>query len=89
MPLCKKVLQLSVFMVLISALICCERHVSKSSPKTDPLLFKSATELTSLIRRVEVTSLNLLNLYLDRTQRYNDDINAVVALDNECSLSWR
>jgi amidase len=37
--------------------------------------------LTSAIRRGEITSLNLLNLYLDRIQRYNDDINAVVALD--------
>ena len=81
MSLCKKVLQLSILVVLISAINCCEKHDSKSAPKIDPLLFKSATELTDLIQRGEITSLNLLNLYLDHIQRYNDDINAVVALD--------
>jgi amidase len=37
--------------------------------------------LTSAIRHGEITSIELLNLYLDRIQRYNNDINAVVALD--------
>ena len=81
MALCKKVLQLIVFVILISALICCEKHDSTPTPKIDPLLFKTATELTGLIRRGEITSLNLLNLYLGHIERYNDDINAVVALD--------
>jgi len=79
--LCKKVIQLSVLMVLISALLCCEKQDSTLTPKIDPLLFKTATELTGLIRRGEITSVNLLNLYLSHIQRYNDDINAVVALD--------
>jgi amidase len=74
-------------MVLISALICCEKHDSKPTQKIDPLLFKSATELTGLIRRGEITSLNLLNLYIDHIQRYNDDINAVVALDLDAARS--
>ena len=87
MALCKKVLQLSVLMVLISALICCEKYDSNSAPKIDPLLFKSATELTGLIRRGEITSLNLLNLYIEHIQRYNADINAVVALDVEAARS--
>ncbi|MGB5749730.1 MAG: amidase family protein [Desulfobacterales bacterium] len=85
MALCKKIIQLSVLMVLISALICCEKHDSKSAPKIDPLLFKTATELTGLIRRGEITSLNLLNLYLDHIQRYNGEINAVVALDMDAA----
>ncbi len=87
MALCKKVLQLSVLMVLISALICCEKYDSKSAPKIGPLLFKSTTELTGLIRRGEITSLNLLNLYIDHIQRYNNDINAVVALDLDAARS--
>ena len=87
MALCKKVLQLSILMVLISALICCEKHDSKPAPKIDSLIFKSATELTGLIRRGEITSLDLLNLYLSQIQRYNDDINAVVALDVEAARS--
>jgi amidase len=37
--------------------------------------------LTTSIRRGEITSLELLNIYLDRIQLYNNDINAVVALD--------
>ncbi|MEJ2448714.1 MAG: amidase family protein, partial [Anaerolineales bacterium] len=42
---------------------------------------KSATELASEIRSGEITSLDLLNLYLNRIERYNNEINAVVALD--------
>jgi hypothetical protein len=53
MALCKKALQLSVLMVLISALICCEKYDSKPAPKIDPLLFKSATELTGLISKLQ------------------------------------
>jgi len=87
MALCKKFLQLSVLMVLISALICCEKHDSKPTRKIDPLLFKTATELTGLIRRGEITSLNLLNLYIEHIQRYNDEINAVVALDIDAARS--
>ncbi len=87
MALCKKVFQLSVLMVLISALICCEKHDSTPTPKITPLLFKTTTELTSLIRRGEITSLNLLNLYIENIQRYNDEINAVVALDMDAARS--
>ena len=81
MALCRKVLQLSALIVLISALICCEKHDTKPAQKIDPLLFKSATELTGAIRRGEITSLDLLNRYLDSIQRNNDSIDAVVALD--------
>ena len=65
MALSKKVLQLSVLVILICALIHCEKHDSKPSKKIDSILFKSATELTGAIRRGEITSLNLLNLYLE------------------------
>ena len=77
----KKILQLSAIAVLIGALLCCGKGSVKSTQDIDLVHFKSATELTSAIRRGEITSINLLNLYLDRIQRYNDDINAVVALD--------
>jgi len=81
MTLIKKVFQLSAIIVLISALSCCGKYYVKPTQDIDLLHFNSATELTSAIRRGEITSLNLLNLYLDRIQRYNDDINAVVAMD--------
>ena len=87
MALCRKVLQLSALIVLMSALFCCEKQDfdSKHPQKIDPLLFKSATELTETIRRGEITSLELLNRYLDNIQRNNDRINAVVAFDVEAA----
>ncbi len=81
MTLFKKILQLSAITVLISALLCCGKYYGKPTQDIDPVHFKSATELTSEIRRGEITSSDLLNLYLDRIQRYDNDINAVVALD--------
>jgi amidase len=61
--------------------ISCGKYKLEGSREYDPTHFKSATALTDAIRRGEISSLDLLNLYLDRIQRYNDDINAVVALD--------
>ena len=81
--LCKKVFQICVLLVFISALICCEKQESNSrSPlKVDPLLFKSATELTDAIRNGEITSLELLNQFVENIERNNDRINAVVAIN--------
>ena len=81
MTLFKKILLLSAITVLISALLCCGKYYAKPTQHITPVPFKSATELASSIRRGEITSVDLLNLYLDRIQRYDDDINAVVALD--------
>ncbi len=77
MALCKKVIQLSAITVLIGALLCCGRYYAKSTQDIDPVPFKSATELTSEIQRGEITSIDLLNLYLERIERYKDDINTV------------
>jgi amidase len=87
MTLCRKALQLSAVIVLMGALFCCEKQDSSLRPsqKYDPLLFKSAAELTGAIRRGEITSLDLLNRYLEHIQRNNDRINAVVALDAEAA----
>ena len=85
MTLNKRVLKLSVFMVLISALLCCGKYNISSTQEIEPVQFKSATELLSEIRSGEITSVDLLNLYLERIERYNDDINAVVALDIEAA----
>ncbi len=81
MTLFKKVLQLSAIIVLISVLFCCGKYYGKPTQDIDPVYFRSATELAGAIRRGEITSIDLLNLYVDRIQRYNDDINAVVALN--------
>ncbi|MDY6789794.1 MAG: amidase family protein [Thermodesulfobacteriota bacterium] len=83
MDFIKKVLQTGLLIILISALICCGKQDSSSRfpQKIDPFLFKSAVELTDAIRRGEITSLDLLNRYLDSIERNNGSINAVVALD--------
>lgn len=81
MTLFKKIFQLSAIVVIISALLCCGKYSGKPTQDVDPIQFKTATELTGDIRRGEITSLDLLNRYVDRIQRYNDEINAVVALD--------
>ena len=81
MVLCKKVLQLFAITFLVSALLCCGNFFVRPTQDIEPVYFKSATDLADTIRRGEITSVELLNIYLDRIQRYNDDINAVVALD--------
>jgi amidase len=77
----KKLLQISALTVLVSALLCCVKDSYKSTHDINHYPFKSANELVSAIRNGEIKSIDLLNLYLERIQRYNDDINAVVALD--------
>ncbi len=77
----KKNLQLSVIVIFIGALLCCGKSSVQIAHETQPNPFSSAVEMIDAIRQGQITSVELLNLHLDRIQRYNDDINAVVALD--------
>ena len=88
MTLFKKVLRLSAIIVLFSALVCCVKDSVKSTHDIDIVHFNSATGLASSIRRGEITSSDLLNLYLKRIQRYNKDINAIVAMDVDACLLY-
>ncbi len=81
MRLFKKVLQLSAIIVLIGTLVGCGMQPGKVSQDTHPVYYKSATELASDIRRGEITSSKLLDIYLERIKRYNGKRNAVVAMD--------
>jgi amidase len=72
-------------MVFMVAFLGCEKIHHQSSPKPDPVHFKSVSDLSSAIRNGEITSLELLNVYLDRIQTYNHDINAVVAMDRDAA----
>lgn len=45
--------------------------------------FAPAHRLASLIRSKKIGSLELLNFYLERVERYNGDLNAIVVLDAE------
>jgi len=51
------------------------------------LHFRSATELSASIRRREVSSRELLELYLARIEKHNPALNAVVTLDAERARS--
>ena len=81
MPRLKKVLQLSAVVIFIGSLLYCGKGSVKSTHDTLPNHFKSAAEMVSAIKQGQTTSVELLNLHLDRIQRYNEDINAVVALN--------
>ncbi|MGD9173215.1 MAG: hypothetical protein PVF29_03585 [Desulfobacterales bacterium] len=83
MTFCKKVLKLSAIIILMGVLACCGKPdtASRAPQKIDPLLFKTATELTGTIRRVEITCLDLLNRHIANIQANNDRINAVVAME--------
>jgi amidase len=50
--------------------------------------FYSATKLISLIRRRKISSVELLNLYKNRYERLNPQINAIVYTDFENALKW-
>jgi amidase len=49
------------------------------------LPFRSAKQLASLIRRKKVGCLELLDFYLERIERYNSKINAIIFMDVEAA----
>lgn len=49
------------------------------------LPFRSATQLASLIRRKKIGCLEVLDLYLDRIERYNPRLNAIIFMDIEAA----
>jgi amidase len=56
------------------------------SMATDEICLRPATELASLIRSRELSSRELLELFLGRIERLNPALNAVVTLDSERAL---
>lgn len=85
MKLITKVLQLSAIIVFIGILPGCAKQPALSGKETGPVYFKSATELAKEIQRGDITSSQLLEIFLERIKRYNDKINAVVAMDVEAA----
>ena len=81
MSLRRKVLQLCTIFILTGVILCGGKSAIKPDNESKPNHFSTASEMTKAIRQGEITSVELLNLHLDRIQRYNDEINAVVALD--------
>ena len=54
-----------------------------SAASHDDLAFSTATELTSALQRREVSSQELLDVYLARLERFNGELNAIVTVDSE------
>ncbi len=81
----RQILQLCTTLILISAVLSCGKFSIQTTRNVDPVYYKSAVELTSAIQRGEITSSKLLDLYLNRIERYNGEVNAVVAMDVEAA----
>ena len=47
------------------------------------LAFKTATELAAMIKSKEIGAEELLDHYLDRVERYNPSLNAIIVIDAE------
>ena len=78
---------LFIYFLTIFLLIASLNSYAKSPAKIQqsqlPIPYRSATELTKMIRDGKISSLELLNIYLNRIEHYNDTVNAVVATDVE------
>lgn len=77
----RKSLYLCAAAILISALFSCRNLSPHASRNAGPVCYKSAIDLAGAIKRGEITSTELLDIYLERIKRCNGDVNAVVAMD--------
>ena len=55
-----------------------------SSP--NDLVFLSASELAEKIKSHQVTSLEVVNAYLDHIKKHNHTLNAIVTLDKDAAI---
>ena len=51
------------------------------------VLFESAFEIAKAIKKKTISSKEVVNFYLDRIERINPEVNAVVQVDAERALS--
>lgn len=56
---------------------------AREQPASGDLAFLSASRLSELIQRREIGALELLDLYLERIQQFNSQLNAVIWLDSD------
>ena len=47
------------------------------------IAYKSADQLAKLIKDKEISSVELLDYYISRVEKYNSDINAIIVKDYE------
>ncbi|CAH2991657.1 unnamed protein product [Chilo suppressalis] len=62
------------------------KRTRKCPPPTNPILFKSATTLTAMIRNKEITSEEVVTAYIDRCKEVNPYLNAIVEPRYESAL---
>ena len=53
---------------------------------SNELAFLSASEIAEKIKSRQVTSLEVVNVYLDRIEKFNPALNAIVTLDKDMAL---
>jgi Amidase len=53
---------------------------------SNELVFLSASELAEKIKSHQVTSLEVVNAYLDHIKKYNHTLNAIVTLDKNAAI---
>ncbi|MEQ1887892.1 MAG: amidase [Alphaproteobacteria bacterium] len=51
------------------------------------IALRSATELTAMLRNREISSVEMLQLYLDRAARFNPALNAIVYKDDQAAMA--
>ena len=56
---------------------------SAGSPMNSEIAFKSAVDLTAALRNRQIGARELLDFYLERVQRFNPRLNAIVQVDEE------
>ena len=50
------------------------------------MIYKSAYELVDLLKKKELSSVELLGAFLNRVEKVNPDLNAVIVLDAERAM---
>ena len=76
----RHIFHLCISIILISTFYSCGKF-SQTQHQVKPVYYQSAVELAASIQKGEITSSELLEHYLVPNERYNGDVNAVVAMD--------
>lgn len=76
---------LAIIVVPLTFLLNWKRN-KKCPPPTNPLLFKSATTLSQMIRNKQITSEEVVSAYIERCKEVNPYVNAIVEPRYEVAL---
>ena len=71
----------------MSALATLPKVFAQDTGSSDTLAFKSATELSRKIQNGEISSVELTQYFINRIEKYDDTLNAVVVRDFDRALN--